>query len=159
MHYKEAVARACQEPTLAAALSWIAVWETERAIGQVRTYDKTGVSTASHGGSHDTHFLLYFKEVLNKYGGADEIALKCTKLEGDVRRLSLMLQVIQTIDDLHITGYFPDDPLVRLTEAAHKHGRKLMNELCAKEVIDALIEAGEDPRAADSLATRLRGLK
>lgn len=68
MNYKDVVARACQEPTLAEALSWIAVWETERVVAQVRAFDETGVSTASHGGSHDTCFLLYFKEVLALYG-------------------------------------------------------------------------------------------
>lgn len=71
MKAHEAVERACQEPTLAEALSWIAVWETERVVRQVREFDRTGVSTASRaadGAQWDTCFLVLFKDVLARYG-------------------------------------------------------------------------------------------
>ena len=46
------------------------IFETERAIKQRDEYLKTGISTASHGGSHDTcfGFILnkHFGSVLNK---------------------------------------------------------------------------------------------
>lgn len=70
MNVTQAVERACQEPTLAQALSWIAVWETERVVRQVREFDRTGISTASHasdGAQWDTCFLFLFKEVLALY--------------------------------------------------------------------------------------------
>ncbi len=36
MNLIEASAAACREPTLVAALTWIAVWETERVVKQAR---------------------------------------------------------------------------------------------------------------------------
>jgi hypothetical protein len=51
-----AVKRACDEPTLLKALSWIAIWESERAIAQALTWQKTGMRTGSHGGAWDTCF-------------------------------------------------------------------------------------------------------
>ena len=63
MNLKEAVEKACQEPTLTEALTWIAVWETGRVVEQVREFERTGISTASHGGSGDTLFKVCFEEV------------------------------------------------------------------------------------------------
>ena len=62
----EAVKEACKQPTLLDALSWIAVWEGERAIQQAKKYFETGVSTASMGG-WDTLFRICFKEVISNY--------------------------------------------------------------------------------------------
>jgi hypothetical protein len=67
MKIDEAVARACREPTLSDALSWIAVWESERAIRQAIEYTKNGNSTASHGGGWDTCFKYCFDRVLEKW--------------------------------------------------------------------------------------------
>lgn len=67
MTFTEAVAKACTEPTLADALTWIAVWETEQVVRQAKKYFETGISTASHGGGWDTCFKVCFKEVLLKY--------------------------------------------------------------------------------------------
>lgn len=36
MNVTEAVNRACEEPTLFLAMRWIAVWETDRIVRQVR---------------------------------------------------------------------------------------------------------------------------
>jgi hypothetical protein len=67
MNVEEAVARACAEPTLEEALSWIAVWEADRAIGQALRCERTGQSTAAPGQTHDTCFRVCFKRVLAQY--------------------------------------------------------------------------------------------
>lgn len=67
MNIDEAVLKACEEPTLVDALTWIAVWESERAIRQAERFFKTGESTASHGGGWDTCFRTCFKRVLERY--------------------------------------------------------------------------------------------
>jgi len=58
--------RALEEPTLLKALSFVAVWESERAIQQARKYYDTGVSTAAYGG-WDTCFEYCFKELISKW--------------------------------------------------------------------------------------------
>jgi hypothetical protein len=72
MNINTAVRKACEQPSLVDALSWIAVWESELAIQQARRFFETGVPTGSHGG-WDTCFKLCFQLVLEKYGttGAD----------------------------------------------------------------------------------------
>ena len=67
MNIDEAVSRACMEPTLAKALSWIAVWETERVVEQALRWKVSGVSTASHGGGWDTCFEPCFTRVLSEW--------------------------------------------------------------------------------------------
>ena len=64
MNLEEACQRACQEPTLEEALTWMAVWETERVVAQALEYKRTGVSTAAHGGGWDTCFKVLFERVL-----------------------------------------------------------------------------------------------
>jgi hypothetical protein len=66
MKLTEAVERACQEPTLVDALTWIAVWECERAIEQAHAYKLTGISTAAHGG-WDTCFKSCFSAVMEEW--------------------------------------------------------------------------------------------
>lgn len=68
MNVYEAVERACEEPSLVQALSWIADWECDRAIKQARKYFETGESTAGHGGGWDTCFEFCFKGVMEAYG-------------------------------------------------------------------------------------------
>lgn len=67
MNITEAIERACQEPTLIKALSFMAIWENERAVKQALEWQKTDKSTASHSGSHDTCFETSFKMLLEKY--------------------------------------------------------------------------------------------
>jgi hypothetical protein len=67
MNLEEAIKKACQEATLKKALSWIAIWETERVVRQAKKYFETGVSTASHGGGWDTCFEVLFGMVLDRY--------------------------------------------------------------------------------------------
>jgi hypothetical protein len=71
MNIDEAVTRACAEPTLVKALSWIAIWETERVVQQAIQHEKTGVSTASHGGGWDTCFDFCFSLVITKFNQND----------------------------------------------------------------------------------------
>lgn len=67
MNIDEAVTRACEEPSLVKALSWIAVWENDRAVKQAFRWKETGVSTASHGGGWDTCFELCFERVMKAW--------------------------------------------------------------------------------------------
>jgi len=64
---EEAVIRACSEPTLVDALSWIAVWDSERAVRQAIEHSRTGVSTAHHGGGWDTCFKHCFELVFERW--------------------------------------------------------------------------------------------
>lgn len=66
MKITEAVKRACEEPTLLDALTWIAVWESERAIEQAHAYKMTGVSTGAQGG-WDTCFKVCFSLVMEEW--------------------------------------------------------------------------------------------
>jgi len=63
VNLESAVARACEEPTLLDALTWIAIWEAERAIQQALEQQRTGISTAA-AGSWDTCFRTAFQRVL-----------------------------------------------------------------------------------------------
>lgn len=69
MKLQEAVTRACQEPCLVDALTWIAVWECERAISQAREFDRTGVRTGSNDGAWDTCFRICFTAVMAAWTG------------------------------------------------------------------------------------------
>lgn len=64
---QEIVVRACQEKTLVDALTFAAVIECERAIVQAREFDRTGISTASHGGGWDTSFRVSFVAVMEAW--------------------------------------------------------------------------------------------
>ena len=59
-----AVIRACEEPTLLDALTWIAVWESERVVVQAR---RNEIDPAT-GKQWDTCFRYYFKRVMERYG-------------------------------------------------------------------------------------------
>ena len=71
MNVPEAVKRACQEPTLEEAISWICVWETERVVRQAlrncRLVDGLVVvkknPDTSHGGGWDTCFYQLIREI------------------------------------------------------------------------------------------------
>ena len=52
----EAVKRACEEETFVKALSWIAIWETERIVKQARENKQW-----------DTMFEYLFKQVADAY--------------------------------------------------------------------------------------------
>lgn len=67
MNIDQAVARACEEPTLLDALGWICVWESERAIQQAKEFFETGIRTGSHGGGWDTCFKFCLKLVMESY--------------------------------------------------------------------------------------------
>ena len=77
MNIDEAVTRACTEPTLVKALSWIAIWEAERVVGQAFRWKETGVSTASHGGGWDTCFEYCFTRVLDAWSSRTTVCARC----------------------------------------------------------------------------------
>jgi len=62
MNINQAAERACQEPTLLDALTWICVWESERAIKQAK---KNLVDV--EGKVWDTFFKICLKSVIDKY--------------------------------------------------------------------------------------------
>ena len=63
MNFKEAIERACQEPTLLDAQTWICIWESERAIKQARENYGSGTD----GAGWDTCFKICLKEVTEEY--------------------------------------------------------------------------------------------
>lgn len=63
MNIIEAVKRACEEPTLLKALSWIAIWESERLVRYVRTHH----DSINEGGHWETCFYICFKLVTEEY--------------------------------------------------------------------------------------------
>jgi hypothetical protein len=67
MNVEAAVTRACKEPTLIDALSWIAVWESERVVKQAHAFLTTGTRTGSNGGGWDTCFRRCFVLVMERY--------------------------------------------------------------------------------------------
>lgn len=67
MKLKDAVERACQEQTLVDALTWIAVWESERAIAQAKDFYLTGVRTGSDDAGWDTCFRVCFSAVMEAW--------------------------------------------------------------------------------------------
>jgi len=84
MNLTEAVARACQEPTIIKALEWIAVWENGRAVEQAIEAEKTGVWTGANGAKWDTCFGLCFREVFKAWEarGGPEPVLDVLKVFG-----------------------------------------------------------------------------
>ena len=68
MNHIEAVDRACEEPTLLDALSWIAVWECERVIPVAHRYlndESRWHNTGEQG--WDTCFKFLIKETMEQY--------------------------------------------------------------------------------------------
>ena len=63
MKIDEAVKKACQEPTLLDALSYICVWESERAIEQARHRYGSGTD----GVGWDTCFKHCLRLVMEQY--------------------------------------------------------------------------------------------
>lgn len=63
MNVWEAAKRACEEPTLLKALSWIAVWESERLVEYVRNHHEE----IDNGGQWETCFYICFKLVTEEY--------------------------------------------------------------------------------------------
>jgi len=68
MNISDAVKRACQEPTLLDAFSWIAVWESERVVKQAHAFLNTGIRTGSNEAGWDTCFKICFERVMEVYG-------------------------------------------------------------------------------------------
>jgi len=63
MNINQAVVRACEEPSLLDALSWICVWENERAIRQARENYGSGAD----GAGWNTCFRVCLERVLDSY--------------------------------------------------------------------------------------------
>lgn len=68
MNLKEALDRALEEDTVLDALSFLAIWEGERAIRQRDECLRTGTSTASHEGTYDTCYRATFEALFRELG-------------------------------------------------------------------------------------------
>ena len=79
MNIDEAVARACKEPTLLDALSWICVWESERTVKQALKSLEIGVKSGSNGAGWDTCFRHCLQRVMESYIDVQEKVIKCTE--------------------------------------------------------------------------------
>ena len=63
LSFPEAVERACQEPTLLDALTWVALWETTRIVAQAVRNERDPRT----GALYDTCFTWYFEQILARY--------------------------------------------------------------------------------------------
>lgn len=92
MNTDYAVLRACREPTLVDALSWIAIWESDRAVRQALEQQRTGIGTATPGQAWDTCFKFCFKRVLEDWqsGAMSKHFPNCPQRSG-ARRQSVFL--------------------------------------------------------------------
>lgn len=107
MNIEEALTRACAEPTLVKALSWIAIWETERVAQQAVQHEKTGVSAAACGGKWDTCFDLCFTNVIARWK-----AMASSKDEHVRSDLNLISEVSRVLAPLAaIADAYDDDEL------------------------------------------------
>ena len=85
MKISEAVERACQEPSLIDALSWICDWEAERAIRQ----------TYTDGKNWDNCFKLCIEKVVLEYKCENTIKLNIKDNETDIE----MLEIFSVLSD------------------------------------------------------------
>jgi hypothetical protein len=67
MTIDQAIDRACQEPTLVDALSWICLWECERVVAQALRNVPNNIRDAD-GKSWDTCFGYCIRLVMDAYG-------------------------------------------------------------------------------------------
>lgn len=65
MNITEATERACKEPTLLDALSFICIWETERVVKQAKA-DK--IVNPNTGARWETCFKVSLKSVMDRWG-------------------------------------------------------------------------------------------
>lgn len=79
------------------ALSHDLVIETERAIRQRDTFLKTGISTAGHGGSHDTCFPAVLRKHLDPL--LAEIERLDAELDGRANWDAAQIKVIHGLND------------------------------------------------------------
>jgi hypothetical protein len=67
MNFTEAIDRACQEPTLVDALSWIAVWECERVIPNAHSFLSGERPALANGQGWDSCFKYLIDETMKAY--------------------------------------------------------------------------------------------
>lgn len=67
MDLESAVDRACREPTLLDAISWIALWECERVIPKAHSFLNGETSRNADGMGWETCFKYAINEVMKAY--------------------------------------------------------------------------------------------
>lgn len=103
MNITEATKRACQEPTLLDALSWICVWESERVVDQAT--NRRG--SRANGAGWDTCFRLCLESVLRDYDrtpGPEWIDIK--KRHPKVGQKVLVFEQYYNKAGRHISNYY-----------------------------------------------------
>ena len=68
MNFQQAIDKACEEPTLLEALSWISLWECERVIPIAHDFLNGGKRRSLDGQGWDSCFKFLIKEVMEQYG-------------------------------------------------------------------------------------------
>jgi hypothetical protein len=75
MNLNEAVSRACEEPSLLKALTWICVWDADRAVKQA--IGNTQAGTRGPGGElWDTCFEICLKAVFDVFSNRKPLSSK-----------------------------------------------------------------------------------
>lgn len=67
MNFQEAVDKACKEPTLLDALSWICVWENERVIPIAMDAKLGKIPRGPNSQGWNSCFKFLIKEVMEQY--------------------------------------------------------------------------------------------
>lgn len=84
MNYTEAATKACEQPTFLIALSWMALWECERAIQQALQNEKEGTKNPD-GSKWDTCFTVCFQEVSKQWNKL-HATMTTNKVLEDIRK-------------------------------------------------------------------------
>lgn len=105
MDLSQAVARACEENSLIDALTYIAVWESERAIAQAREFDRTGIRTGANGGGWDTCFRSCFTAVMESW---EKRVAEKKAVPDAAKALHILRRWVKELDHEHERHFPPD---------------------------------------------------
>ena len=110
MNITEAVERACEEPTLIDALSFICVWDSERAIKQ---------ALRNNGKSWETCFKICIKAVIEKY--QEKLMSEKNTFDGEISQIM--------IDDFNVSSEdYSVVTLMNLLPLSYKSAINLLNK-------------------------------
>jgi hypothetical protein len=110
--FQDAVGRALQEPTLIKALSFIALWESERVVQQAKTFFETG-KRGPDGQGWDTCFEYCFNQVQEAYVNNEWPTINFTEWEAPHSKNDEWYGVVKLVDVEPIRTKGGDLPAVR----------------------------------------------
>ncbi len=144
----EAIATALKQPTLVDALSWIAIWDTERTVRQaLRNVGPDNRKETGHGGLWETTFKLLFEQVLEQWhptvGEYQETAEHLWQLLDDIDTLG---DAIKPSDPAGFRAYYRQAGVIaaRRHEFLKSDGHKLTvpnGRKISKAASDAALDA------------------